>query len=82
MENNAETRIKIKAMANNIMKLKSLQTFKTKMLISSEWLNKSESKMDILINKISAQFMCVKKLKIVKMTLKMLKSRMHLIGNQ
>ena len=55
MKNSTKTRIKIKEMANNIMKLKSLQTFKIKMLISSEWLNKSESKMDILINKISAQ---------------------------
>ena len=80
MKNSAKTRIKIMEMTNNIMKLKSLQTFKIKMLISSEWLNKSESKMDILINKISAQL--VKKFKVVKMTLKMLKSRMHLIGSQ
>lgn len=69
-------------MVNNIKKIRNLPTLKTNMLISSVWLNKSESKMDILINKISVEFISLKKLKIVKMTLKMLKSRMHLIGNQ
>ena len=81
MENNAKTRIKTQEKDNNIKKIKKLLTLKTKMLISSEQLNKSESKIDILINKISAKFIYVRKLKIVKMTSKMLKSRMHWIGN-